>query len=59
MVKGSTDLTVNRYAKARREKLIELTEAVGEATCAGMEKEQNCAIHVPQKGAGLTRLNDL
>jgi len=50
---STPDLTVNRYAKSRREKLVELTETVGEIARAGMEKESKCAISVHLEGAGL------
>ena len=50
---STPDLTVNRYAKSRRENPANLTEAVGEIACAGMEGESNCATSVPPKVVGL------
>ncbi len=50
---STPDLTVNRYAKARREKLVEFTETVGEVARAGVESESKCAIRVHRTAANL------
>jgi len=46
---ATPDLTVNRYAKARRERLVDLAQAVGEPVLAGTENELKCATGVQPK----------
>jgi len=43
---ATPDLTVNRYAKARRERLQEVAETVGEIARAGLESALKCAAGV-------------
>jgi len=50
---STPDLTVNRYAKSRRENLVKLIEAVGEIAHTGLENEPNCATSVQLKEASL------
>ncbi len=50
---ATPNLTVNRYAKSRRERLVELTEAVGEIARTGMGIEPNCVTSVQQKNPPL------
>jgi hypothetical protein len=49
---STPDLTVNRYAKARRETLVEFAETVGEVARAGMDNESNCATSVLREVCG-------
>ena len=51
---STPDLTVNRYAKSRRESLVKLTEAVGEIAHTGLENEPECvtSVHLQEGGSG-------
>jgi len=48
---ATPDLTVNRYAKARRERLVEFAEAVGEIAHDGVEDDPECVTSVLPKVA--------
>jgi hypothetical protein len=50
---SSPDLPVNRHAKPRRERLVELTEIIGEIARVEMERDPKCAASVLLKAVNL------
>jgi hypothetical protein len=50
---STPDLTVNRYAKSRREKLVEYAETVGDIARAELKNELKCATGVHQESVNL------
>ena len=61
MKRATPDLIVCRYAKARHEKLVQLTETAGDIARTGMEDEPECVISVLPEVASTTtsgKIND-
>jgi len=52
MKRATPDLIVCRYAKARHEKLVQLTETAGEITRTG---DPNCASGAPKFSTGASQ----
>ena len=50
---ATPDLTINRYAKSRREKLVEFAETIGAITRPDLESDSKSATGVLKEEVGL------